>query len=93
MKAGESLYCWKDYLRSAIGCAITASVTWGHIRVLIFLYAKFGGLGIWIGLTVVPPILVCPIWEWIAEGTPFTFVLVYVSAGAGMYLLKKLDNW
>ena len=62
----------------------------GFIRILVFLYRQWGLVGIWAGLTFVPPIIICPIWEWIVTGNGLTFLLVYVLGFGGLGLSKLL---
>jgi hypothetical protein len=64
----------------------------GFIKILIFLYYRWGALGIFAGLTLVPPIFICPIWEWIATGHWMTFLFIYGLGFGGLGLLKLCEE-
>jgi hypothetical protein len=72
----------------AVPLIALVSLNVGYIKILIFLYHQWGALGVLAGLTLVPPILVCPIWEWVATGHWITFLLVYVLGLGGFGLWK-----
>lgn len=64
----------------------------GFIKVLIFLFHQWGGLGILAGLTLIPPIVICPVWEWVVTGHWVTFLFVYGFGFGGYALVKTLDE-
>jgi hypothetical protein len=65
----------------------------GFVKVLIFLYHQWGQVGIWIGFTFFPPILICPIWEWIATGHYMTFVFMYILGFGGCILAWRFRDY
>ena len=75
-------------LHLIFGLAALAGINIGFIKVIIFLYHQWGAIGIAAGLTFLPPILICPVWEWIATGHYLTFLLVYVVGLGGLGLRK-----
>jgi hypothetical protein len=74
------------------GISALAGVNIGFIKILIFLYHQWGGIGVAVGFTFLPPILICPIWEWIATGHYMTFVLVYVIGFGGFGVCKFIGD-
>ncbi len=82
----------KQVLHFFAGLAAIVGVTVGFIKILIFLYHQWGVLGLGVGLTFVPPIFICPIWEWIATGHWMTFLFIYVLGFGGIALCKQLSE-
>jgi hypothetical protein len=80
-------------LRFFVVVLALAGLNIGFIMTLFFLYHQWGGVGVGVGLTCVPPILVCPIWEWIATGNWLTFLFVYILGFGGLGLWKVLEPW
>ena len=62
------------------------SLNIGFVRILLFLYHQWRLLGIAIGFTVVPPVLIAPIWEWVTTGHYMTFVFIYLLGFGGLVL-------
>jgi hypothetical protein len=52
-----------------------------RVLLVIFLHAQWGAVGLWAGFTFVPPIIICPPWEWFATGNPLTFILIAYAVG------------
>jgi hypothetical protein len=74
------------------GITALAGVNIGFIKILIFLYHQWGGIGVAVGFTFLPPIFICPIWEWVATGHYMTFVLVYILGFGGLGLCKYIGD-
>ena len=71
----------------AIGFAAgLISLNIGFVRVMLFLYHQWRLLGVAAGFTFVPPVLIAPIWEWIATGHYMIFVFIYVLGFGGLGL-------
>jgi hypothetical protein len=52
----------------------------------------WGVIGVGVGLTLVPPIIICPIWQWIATGYWLTFLCVYVLGFGGIALYTLVED-
>jgi hypothetical protein len=74
------------------GMAALVGLNAGFIKILMFLYDQWGVLGVAAGLTFVPPILICPIWEWIATGHWMTFLFIYVLGLGGLGVCKLVEE-
>jgi hypothetical protein len=83
----------KRFVRSAIGFVPLVGLNWGFIKILIFLYSQWGTAGIWAGFTFLPPIVICPIWQWIETGNYLTFILVYGMGFGGLVLFRLACKW
>jgi len=59
---------------------------WGAVRIALFLYHQWGCTGLVVFLTFVPPIVIVPVWEWVATGNWITFGLIYGLVIGGMAL-------
>jgi hypothetical protein len=82
----------RKILSGIAALAAVIGINVGFIKILIFLYHEWHWIGIAVGVTFVPPILICPIWQWIATGHYVTFLLVYVLGFGGYALSKFLEE-
>ena len=78
----------RGVLRIIAAMMFLAGINIGFIKVLVFLYHQWSWMGVVVGFTFLPPVLICPIWEWIATGGYMTFVFVYLLGLAGIGLDK-----
>jgi hypothetical protein len=83
----------KRFIRSAIGFVPLVGFNWGFIKILIFLYHQWGWIGFWAGFTFVPPLVICPIWQWVSTGDYLTFILIYGMGFGGLYFFRRADEW
>ena len=82
----------RNILHGLAGMTGVAGINIGFILTLVFLYHQWGAVGVGVGLTFAPPILICPIWEWIATGHWLTFLLIYVLGFGGLGLCKLFEE-
>jgi len=82
----------RKVLHFIFGVSALAGINIGFIMILFFLYHQWGAIGVGLGLTFVPPIIICPIWQWIATGYWLTFLFVYVLGFGGMALCKLVED-
>jgi hypothetical protein len=82
----------RKVLQFVFGMSALAGINIGFIMILFFLYHQWGAIGVGVGLTFVPPIIICPIWQWIATGYWLTFLLVYGFGFGGMALYKLVED-
>jgi hypothetical protein len=75
----------KQFLKNVISLMAMVSLTVGIVRVFIFLFHQWNWIGVLIGFTFIPPMFICPIWEWVVTGKYLTFILIY-----GGFLLLAL---
>jgi hypothetical protein len=81
----------KKALHFFAGITALAGINIGFIMTLFFLYHKWGVVGVAVGFTFVPPLLICPIWEWVATGHWLTFFFVYVLGFGGFAACKFVE--
>jgi len=82
----------RKVLHFLAGMVALVGINVGFIKVIIFLYHQWGALGVMAGLTFFPPILICPIWEWIATGHWITFLFIYGLGFGGFGLCKLCEE-
>ncbi len=82
----------RKVLQFIFGMSALAGLNIGFIMVLFFLYHQWGVIGVGVGLTLVPPIIICPIWQWIATGYWLTFLCVYVLGFGGIALYTLVED-
>jgi hypothetical protein len=82
----------RKILQFVFGISAFAGLNIGFVMILFFLYHHWGAIGVVVGLTFVPPIIICPVWQWIATGYWLTFLFVYVFGFVGMALYKLVED-
>lgn len=78
------------YFSLAMGGQISIAV--GFIRICCFLFHIWGVGGIIAAFLFVPPLIICPVWEWIATGSALTFLLVYIFGVGAIGLAKVFED-
>ena len=76
----------KTILRSIAWVIAAIGINYGLVLVLLFLMQKLGTWGIVATCTIIPPLLIAPIWEWASTGNYWTFTVVYAGLGCLTWL-------
>jgi len=69
-------------------------INYGLCLVLLFLMDKLGKTwGIVATCTIIPPLLIAPVWEWASTGNYSTFGLVYAGLGSLIWLVTTKERF